>query len=112
MEYKNNIFTINLEPTIGAEMKKTRPCLIISPDEMNKSLKTVQIAPLTTNERNIPSRVKISATSKSNLKNDSFVALDQIKTIDKSRIGDRIGEISKVESQNVSNVLIEMFRNE
>lgn len=107
---KNKIFWINLEPAIGSEMKKTRPCLIISPDEMNNSLKTVQIAPITKYERNIPTRVKILATKSSKLKEDSFVALDQIKTIDKTRIGDLIGKISPSESQEVSDVLVEMFQ--
>ncbi len=107
---RDKIFWIDLEPAIGAEMKKTRPCLVISPDEMNNSLKTIMIAPITTSERDIPTRVKILANRSSKLKEDSFVALDQIKTIDKTRIGDLIGKISPTESQEVSDVLVEMFQ--
>ena len=73
-----SIVLIDLNPTIGAEITKTRPCLIISPNQMNHNLRTIIIAPMTSTNRSYPTRVEISQ--------NSFVVLDQIKTIDKSRI--------------------------
>ena len=85
------IYSVDLNPTIGVEMKKTRPCLIVSPDEMNRNLQSVIVAPLTTYFRNIPSRVKIEASDVNGLSETSYVALDQIKTIDKNRCRKRTG---------------------
>lgn len=104
------IYAVNLDPTIGAEINKTRPCVIISPDEMNRHSLTVQVAPLTSQERLIPSRVKIEATPFSGLKNDSYAALDQSKTIDKRRCGTFIGKVSETEAMTIANVLCEMYR--
>ena len=106
---KFSIYGVNLDPTVGAEMNKTRPCLIVSPNEMNNYLRTVIIAPLTTPERKLPTRILIRATPTSGLKNNSYVALDQIKTIDKSRVTKFIGEISEDEKHQVSDILKEMF---
>lgn len=106
---KNEIYGVDLDPTIGAEMNKLRPCVIISPDEMNKYLKTVIVAPLTSTNRALPTRVLIKATATSGLKNDSYAALDQIKTIDKSRLLNHIGEISEEEKRLVAEALTEMF---
>ncbi len=107
---KNQIFGVDLAPTIGAEMNKLRPCVIISPDEMNNYLRTVIVAPLTSTNRALPTRVLIKATQTSGLKNDSYAALDQIKTIDKSRLLKLIGEISEDEKLQLSEALIEMFK--
>lgn len=90
-------------------MQKTRPCLIVSPDEMNKYLRTVIIVPLTSSQRDLPTRVLIKATAQSGLNNDSYAALDQLKTIDKSRISSYIGEISEAEKHEISRILKEMF---
>lgn len=106
---KNEIYGVNLDPTIGAEMNKTRPCLIISPDEMNNHLKTVIVAPLTSTRRELPTRILIKATPISGLKNDSYAALDQLKTIDKSRLYNLIGEISEYEKHQIASGLLEMF---
>lgn len=103
------LFVVNLDPTVGAEMKKTRPCLIVSPDEINNYLKTVIIVPLTSAQRGLPTRILIKATDASGLANDSYAALDQIKTVDKSRLSGPIGEISEAEKQGVSEILKEMF---
>lgn len=103
------LFWVNLDPTIGAEMKKTRPCLIVSPDEMNAFVSTVIIVPLISVERELPTRVFIKATKQSGLKNDSYAAIDQLKTIDKSRVTTPIGEISESEKHSVSETLKEMF---
>jgi mRNA interferase MazF len=88
MEMKQyEILLVGLDPTVGAEMKKTRPCILISPDEMNDSLQTIQIAPLTTTTRPYPWRVPISFQRKKGM-----VALDQIRTIDKRRVARRLGK--------------------
>lgn len=103
------LYPVDLDPTVGAEMKKKRPCLIVSPDEMNKYVSTVIIVPLTSQPRDLPTRILIKATDQSKLKEDSYAALDQIKTIDKSRLLNLIGEISDEEKQSVSETLKEMF---
>ena len=82
MELKQySIILVNLDPTIGAEIKKTRPCVIISPDEMNRYLGTVIVAPMTTTIRNYPTRVVVNHQNKIGM-----IAIDQIRTIDKTRI--------------------------
>lgn len=107
---RHEIYAVNLDPTVGAEINKTRPCVIISPDEMNKHLLTVQVAPLTSQERLIPSRVKIEATPSSGLKNDSFAALDQLKTIDKQRCSTFIGKVSETEAMTIAEILCKMYQ--
>ncbi len=106
---KFEIYPVNLDPTIGAEMQKTRPCIVISPDEMNAYVRTVIIIPLTSSSRQLPTRVLIKATSQSGLKNDSYAAIDQIKTVDKSRLGNLIGEISESEKSDLTAVLLDLF---
>ena len=80
-----SIVLVNLDPTIGSEIKKTRPCVIISPNEMNFNINTVIIAPMTSKSRNYPTRIKIY--------DNSFIVLDQIRTIDKQRIIKKLGEL-------------------
>lgn len=104
-----NLYVVNLDPTVGAEMKKTRPCLIVSPDEINTYLRTVIVVPLTSTQRGLPTRVLIKATEESGLANDSYAALDQLKAVDKSRLSIPIGEISEAEKHAVSEILKEMF---
>ena len=106
---QGEIVVVGLDPTVGAEMNKTRPCLIISPDEMNDSLKTVQVAPITSVERDLPTRVFIKATRSSGLDKDSYVVLDQLKTIDKKRVLHPIGKISENELEEVCDALCQMF---
>ncbi|BAF69467.1 type II toxin-antitoxin system PemK/MazF family toxin [Nitratiruptor sp. SB155-2] len=79
------IVLVNLDPTIGSEIKKTRPCIIISPNEMNFNIKTAIVAPMTSKSKEYPTRVKIN--------DNSYIVLDQIRTIDKQRIIKKIGEI-------------------
>ena len=79
MQYQ--IVLVNLDPTIGSKIKKTRPCVIISPDEMNKYLQTVTIAPMTSQSRPYPTRIEVKHNSKK-----GWIVLDQIRTIDKQRI--------------------------
>ncbi len=98
------IVLVGLDPTIGAEMKKTRPCLVISPDEMNESLQTIQIAPLTTTVRRYPWRVPISFQRKKGM-----VALDQIRTIDRRRAIKRLGKAAPTVISAVKLVIDEML---
>jgi mRNA interferase MazF len=104
------LYLVDLDPTIGIEMKKTRPCLVISPDEMNDNVQSVIVAPLTTIFRNIPSRVKLEASRSNGLSETSYIALDQIKTIDKNRCKKRLGIISTTDAMNVSDLLVEIFQ--
>jgi mRNA interferase MazF len=106
---RSEVVLVDLEPTIGAEMNKTRPCLIISPDEMNDVLRTVQIAPITSVERELPTRVFIKASRGSGLDKDSYVVLDQLKTIDKKRVMRSIGKISDDELEEVCDALCQMY---
>jgi len=104
------LYSVDLDPTVGVEMKKTRPCLIVSPDEMNKNVQSVIVAPLTTHFRNIPSRIKIEANNINGLSDTSYIALDQIKTIDKNRCKKKIGIIPDTDAMKVSDVLVEIFQ--
>jgi mRNA interferase MazF len=98
------IILVNLDPTIGSEIKKTRPCVVISPDEMNKHLRTVVIAPMTTTSRNYPTRVEIKHENKL-----GWIVLDQVRTIDKQRILKNLGRLSKPEIKEVKSILKETF---
>jgi mRNA interferase MazF len=105
MEIKQyQIFLVNLDPTIGSEIKKTRPCVVISPDEMNNHLRTVVIAPITTSSKNYPTRVKIKHDNKI-----GWIVLDQIRTIDKQRILKDLGKLSRREIKEVKAILKETF---
>ena len=99
-----HIFFINLDPTIGSEIKKTRPCVVISPDEMNKHLRTVVIAPLTSSAKNYPTRVKVSHN-----KVFGQCVIDQIRTIDKQRIIRHLGELSNNEIKDIKSVIRETY---
>lgn len=99
-----NIVLVNLDPTIGSEIKKTRPCVIISPVEMNEHLRTVVISPLTTTSKKYPTRIEIKHDNKI-----GWIVIDQIRTIDKQRILKVIGRLSKPEIKEVKSVLKETF---
>jgi mRNA interferase MazF len=102
MQY--DVYLINLDPTIGHEIKKKRPCLIISPDEMNDNLQTVIVAPMTTKSHDYPSRIKVDFQNKT-----GWIVLDQMKTIDKSRLTRKLGEVDKKTVQKVKSVIKEML---
>ena len=106
---KYDIVLVNLDPTIGHEVKKTRPCVVLSPDEMNNVLKTVIVAPITSTQRAIPTRVLIKSTQESGLSNDSYAMLDQIKTIDKKRVIKELGSVSADEMQALTTCLQDLF---
>jgi mRNA interferase MazF len=98
------IVWVNLDPTRGSEIRKTRPCVIISPDEMNKHLNTIVVAPMTTKSRNYPTRFKVKFNKKA-----GWVVLDQIKTIDKSRILNTSGNLSENEIVTCKEIINETY---
>ncbi len=105
MEIKQyQIILVNLDPTIGSEIKKTRPCIVISPDEMNKFLRSVVIAPMTTTSKNYPTRIAVKHDNKI-----GGVVLDQILTIDRQRILRSLGRLSKPEMKEVKSIIKETF---
>lgn len=98
------IALVNLDPTIGSEMKKTRPCVVISPDEMNKYLQTVVITPVTSTSKSYPTRIEIKHT-----KAKGWIVLDQIRTIDRQRIIKVIDQLTEKEIEKTKSVLKETF---
>jgi mRNA interferase MazF len=105
MEIKRfDVYLINLDPTVGHEIQKTQPCLIISPGEMNRSISTVIVAPMTTRGKKYPSRVSCAFQGKK-----GQVVLDQIRTIDKERLVKKLGTISTPVQHKILAILQEMF---
>ena len=98
------VYLVNLDPTLGTEIQKTRPCVIISPDEMNDHIATVIVAPMTTKGREYPTRVNCHFEGK-----EGQVVLDQIRTVDKIRLVKKLGKISPATQKEVLAVLLEMF---
>lgn len=99
-----DVFLVNLDPTVGSEIQKTRPCIVVSPDEMNRYIATVIIAPMTTKGKTYPTRVVCQFQGK-----DGQIVLDQIRTIDKTRLVKKLGQISQDEQRAVLDTLAEMF---
>lgn len=99
-----DVFLVALDPTVGREIKKTRPALVISPDEMNEPLSTFIIAPMTTKGTRYPTRIACRFQGK-----EGQIVLDQIRTIDRSRLVRRLGRISPSTQREVLNALAEMF---
>ena len=95
---------VNVDPTVGREIKKTRPCMIVSPDEMNRNIGTVIIAPMTTKGRPYPTRISLRFQSK-----DGQIVLDQLRTIDKSRLVKKLGAIPTPVQTAVLNALASLF---
>lgn len=105
MELKQyDIVLVNLDPTLGSEMKKTRPCVIISPDEMNRYLQTIVIAPVTNTSRPYPTRIEIKHT-----RTKGWVVLDQIRTVDRQRIIKVLEGLTEKEVEKVKSVFRETF---
>ena len=98
------IYLITLDPTKGSEIRKTRPCLIVSPDEINHNLRTVLIAPMTTKGRVYQSRVPCRFAGK-----DGLVVLDQLRAVDRQRLIKKLGKLDRKTSAQVLDVLQEMF---
>lgn len=99
-----DIVLVNLDPTIGSEINKTRPCLIISPDEINNNLRNITIAPMTTKSHAYPTRVKVNHNNQT-----GWVVIDQIRTIDKRRIIRSLGQLNAPEVIECKRVIKETF---
>ena len=98
------VYLVTLDPTTGTEMKKTRPCVVVSPDEMNRTIRTVIVAPMTTRRRSYPSRVPCTFQRRR-----GEVVLHQIRSVDKKRLVRRLGRLSAGTAQSVLETLREIF---
>lgn len=98
------IVLVNLNPTVGSEIKKTRPCVIISPNEMNKYLQTIVLAPMPSSSKNYPTRVEVNHDKKK-----GWIVLDQIRTVDRQRIIKVLGKLTEKEIVKVKAVLKETY---
>ena len=99
-----DVCLVNLDPTVGSEIQKTRPCLVISPDEMNGNIRTVIIAPMTSTQKNYPTRVSCTFRE-----NQGQIVLDQIRTIDKTRLIKKLGTIESRTQFDVISILQRLF---
>jgi mRNA interferase MazF len=99
-----HVYLVNLDPTVGHEIQKTRPCLVISPIEMNNHLKTVMIAPMTTKSHDYPSRVALRFEGK-----QAWIVLDQIRTVDRLRLIKEVGKLDLRHVRKVKDVIREML---
>ena len=101
---RGDIWLISLDPTVGSEIQKSRPCVIISPVEMNEYLKTVIVAPMTTGSKPSPFRIPVQHAGK-----EGLILLDQIRTVDKSRLMSNFGQVSPVTLKNTMLTLQDVF---
>jgi mRNA interferase MazF len=101
---RGEVYLVNLDPTVGSEIQKTRPCLVISPNEMNRHIRTVTVAPMTTRGRDHPSRVSCRFKGK-----HGQVVLDQVRTVDKVRLVRCLGRLGRNTAREVLELLQEMF---
>ena len=101
---RGDVYLVNLDPTLGSEIRKTRPCLVVSPDDLNDHLRTFIVAPMTTGGHAYPFRVKCRFERR-----DGFVVLDQIRTVDHDRLVRRLGRLRARTMDHVLNALLEMF---
>ena len=99
-----DVYLVNLDPAIGSEIKKTRPCLVISPNEMNRNIRTVIVAPMTSTNKDYPTRVACTVRKK-----QGQIVLDQIRTLDKIRLIKKLGSIDSKTEANVIFTLQRMF---
>ena len=99
-----DVYLVELDPTRGSEIRKTRPCLIVSPDAMNRHLSTLIVAPMTTTKRGYFSRIALRFAKKV-----GEIALDQLRTVDKSRLVRRLGAVGDAHARKVADRLMEMF---
>jgi mRNA interferase MazF len=99
-----DIVLVNLDPTVGSEIQKTRPCVIVSPNEINHNLQTLVVSPMTTSSRKYPTRVEVKHNAK-----PGWIAIDQIRTIDKVRVIKTLGTLNKSEIRKVKSVIKETF---
>ena len=105
MEIKQfHIVLVNLDPTVGSEIRNGRPCIVISPDEMNRHLRTLIIAPVTSRSKKYPTRIKVRINDKT-----GWVVIDQIRTIDKQRVMKIFGSLTESETEEIRQVIKETF---
>ena len=102
--HRDEVWLVSLDPAVGSEIQKTRPCVVVSPDEMNAWLQTALVAPMTTVERAYPTRVGVTFQGKR-----GQVAIDQLRAIDRRRLVRKLGKLSPKTAVQVSSVLVEMF---
>ena len=102
--HRFEVFLINLGPTIGSEIKKVRPCVVVSPDEMNRHIRTVIVAPMTTKGQPYPTRVHCRFAGK-----EGQIAVDQLRAIDRSRLVKRVGKIQTATQHQLLATLAELF---
>lgn len=98
------IYWVNLDPTVGREIKKTRPAVVISPNEINNALGTILVAPVTSNKRNFPTRIAFELNG-----NENYIALDQIRAVDKIRLNKKISLLNRETAQAICERLQELF---
>ncbi len=101
---RGEVYLVSLDPTKGREIRKTRPCVIVSPDELNDHLSTFIVAPMTTGGHPYPFRIPCRFQGK-----DGFIVLDQLRTVDRHRMVRRLGKVHSTTLQKVLGVLVEMF---
>jgi mRNA interferase MazF len=99
-----DIVLVNLDPTMGSEMKKTRPCVVLSPNEMNRFLQTIVVAPMTSSSKSYPTRIEVKHNA-----DKGWIAIDQIRTIDRIRIVKRFETLTDKEIEKVKLVIQETF---
>ena len=99
-----DVYLVNLDPTLGSEIQKTRPCLVISPDEMNRNIRTVIIAPMTSAQKEYPTRVSCTFRKK-----QGQIVLDQVRTVDKIRLIQKLGTIDSKAQLDVISILQRLF---
>ena len=99
-----DVYLINLDPTIGSEIRKVRPCVVVSPDEMNRYVRTVLVAPMTTKGQAYPTRVVCRFAGK-----HGQIALDQLRAVDRARLVKRLGKLQPATQQQLLTTLAEMF---
>jgi len=102
--HRFEVYLVQLDPAVGSEIRKSRPCVVVSPDEMNANLNTVIVAPLTSTLKSWPTCVKVEFQGK-----QGEVALDQIRTVDAARLVKHLGSVSSIEADQIRVVLVEMF---
>lgn len=100
-----DVHLVRLDPAVGAEMRKTRPCVVVSPEDMHRNLFTVIIVPMTGTSTGFPTRVRSTFEGKS-----GELALDQMRAVDVSRLGKRLGRLDARTAQNLADALVELFR--
>ena len=99
-----DIYLLNLDPAVGREAKNTRPCVVVSPDELNRNLSSIIVAPISASTGDYPTRIPVSV-----LNTERFIILDQLRTVDKDRLAKKIGEIDKASQKQIVDRLQELF---